>query len=201
MELNPLDQCIEYKLESKLSDLYNDDIRSILHSLYTVYYARLILKDEASKNPDITKDDEIIVVSAAYLHDIGNVGLLKKGYTYDDKRKAKIRHMSRGAKLANRITKELGFTINERDKISYLVRTHDRLDYLTTIQQRILMEGDSLSMIDYKNVLQTFNKNELDRFLRKYKGRRGAMFETDKGKELRDKLYPQALEFCSKMYK
>lgn len=192
---------LESKIKSLISCLYRDDVRGLKHAVQAAVYTRIILLNETDKKWALRTDDfDLILVTAAYLHDIGYINLIPKNYTLEEKRKAKTEHMIRGAKIAYDLTGGLGYSLSHRHMISFLIEKHDKLDEIYTPLQQILMEGDSLSMLDYDNVPQTLTKKELGIFLNKFKSRRGSMFETHKGIEFKDELlYPRAIQFYEGM--
>lgn len=181
---NGIEEALRLNIEGKLLP---DHERHYHHSLLVVSYMKQILGKEANE-----PDDKIVLVPAAYLHDIGYAGKLPPGYDYRQLRDNKAAHMVTGALLASEITCKLGFTPQHIEEISHLVGIHDKIDYLKTPREIMLMEADSLAMIDYGNVANTLPKDQLGEFLSKYEGRRAQKFQTDTGKNLRDKLLPMA---------
>lgn len=204
----------EKRLDNIVQELFeNDDEYQYNHTLSVVHWMKEMLKD-ASINEYLTKEDhtdvvddhKLVLLSSAYLHDIGYGGLLKNS-SYEERQSRKKDHMVKGAKLAYEITKELGFSNNNSEEISSLVRTHDLIDTLTTPNQIVLFEADCLGMIGYGMMLSNGSKfestirgEELQKFMDKYENRRTKLFKTEFGKRNVAEQLSQTKEYIKTHY-
>lgn len=128
------------------------------HTLAVVNWANKLAR---SQGLDIK-----VLITAAYLHDIGYFGQFE-GLVSADLDKVmdkKERHMVVGAAMAtsflgsDEIRKYL--TTAQIERIIHLVSVHDRVGILSSIDEIVLMEADSLGAIDIDFVEPTYKGKE-----------------------------------------
>lgn len=160
------------------------------HTRAVVYYAELIARKEGL--------DVLVLVSAAWLHDIGYYGQFKPGESEQfgevmDRKKA---HMVEGAKMAEDFLKrpeiQPFYTQEQRDRVVHLVSVHDKIEELREIDEIALMEADTLGAIDIERVKPTFNKEDGRKYIAyELTIRRFGALLTKTGVELYYKLFPK----------
>ena len=145
------------KLEEKLKSAVLKYLKrgrpdyDIPHTLACVYWMKKLLKHETG--------NQKILVTAIYLHDIGYVNKLKKGYGHQDNKLVKQNHMVHGEKIAKAILAEIGgYDKKEIKKIAHLVRIHDELNKINTLEDQLVFEADSLSLIDVERAKPNFDR-------------------------------------------
>lgn len=160
------------------------------HTRAVVYYAELIAKKEGL--------DILVLVSAAWLHDIGYFGLFKPGESekYEEVMDRKKAHMVEGAKMAaeflNRPEIQGFYTPQQRERIVHLVRIHDKLEAQREVDEFALMEADTLGAIDITRVKPTFDKEDARKYIVKdLTLRRYGKFVTMTGVNLFNELLPK----------
>lgn len=180
----------EQKLKIAVSDYLKKGRTDwdFLHSLACVYWMKELLKHEAGSLK--------LLITAAYLHDIGYSGKFKAHYSFQDNEAVKHDHMVHGKVLAEKMLRELGnYTENEIKRIAHLVRIHDELDKIRTQEAQLLFEADSLASIDVERVKPTFDKKNYSEFLDVFEKKRVPRFKTKKGKEILKKLLKKAKNY------
>jgi len=156
----------------------------IPHTLASVYWMIKLIKTE--------EGNEKILVTVMYLHDIGYFKFNEK-CTFDDVMAAKEEHMKVGAKESEKILKELSrYSSSEIKQIVHLVRVHDSLDLLSTNDEILVVEADSLAQIDFKRALTTFDKQNHLKHLDCFKKERVPLFKTKTGKKYLKELLKKA---------
>jgi len=156
------------------------------HTLAVVYWMKELLKNEAG--------DEKILIPAAYLHDIG-YSRMKIAAGWQGTKDAKKDHMAHGAALAKPILKDLGFDLGEREKIIKLIRAHDKLETISSPEECLLFEADSLGQIDIARVRSNFDLPDRKKFIDSFEKNRLPRFKTKTGKKLASILFPRAKSF------
>lgn len=185
-----LDSIIEEKLVNKLKEYFGKSY-FYYHTLAAVFWMKQLINTEGG--------DERILVPAIYLHDIGYPEALKqKKNDFDSHKAAKALHMEIGARIAESILKELNFSPNEIKETSHLISVHDRYDLLSTHNEQLVFEADSLSVIDREKVKPDFSKVDYQRFLEFYEKNQIPLFKTKTGKEALRKLWPIAQNYYAK---
>lgn len=127
------------------------------HTEAVVYWMKYIL-DNTENNLD-----PLVMIPAAYAHDWGYIGLFD-GFNSDDPEVIKVRkplHMDRGSEkirelLATQCTQFVN--TSQIDQIAHLVKVHDKISELKTIEEISLMEADTLGMVDISRIKPTFSK-------------------------------------------
>jgi hypothetical protein len=114
--------------------------------------------------------DSQVMITAAYAHDWGYVGLFK-GVNSDDPKVIKQRkplHMQLGAKKIKQLIEEklqIFFSSQQADLVVHLVNVHDEVEELQIAEELLLMEADTLGMLDVSFVTPTFTAQENLRFV------------------------------------
>jgi hypothetical protein len=135
------------------------------HTEAVVHWTKEILLDE--KNPDL---DPQVLITAAYAHDWGYIGLFEGANSHDRKEIAKRKplHMERGAKFITGLIEEKlssDFSGDQKHAVAHLVFMHDKVEDLTTESELLLMEADTIGMLDTARVKPTFSKADNEVFL------------------------------------
>ncbi len=169
----------EEKLINKLQEFFEKDDWNYPHSLKTAKYMKKICEEKNA--------NEKILVTAAYLHDIGYAGLIRKDYTLDERIKAKKEHMEKGAEKAEEILKEFDYSQEEINEIKRLIKIHDKLKELKNRNDFLLAEADSLGGLATREN-SSFNEKEIQRYLQIFKKIRIPLIKTNFGRKEVQKL-------------
>ena len=160
------------------------------HTRAVVYYAEEIARKEGL--------DTLVLVSAAWLHDIGYFGMFKEGESeqYEQVMDRKKAHMEVGAKMAEDFLKrpeiQSFYTPEQRDRVVHLVSVHDKIEELREIDEIALMEADTLGAIDTERVKPTFDKENARKYIENdLTLRRYGRFLTITGVNLFNQLFPK----------
>ncbi len=156
------------------------------HTLAVVHWANELTR--------IHSLDRLVLITAAYLHDIGYFG------RFDDLEVAdraqvldrKAAHMIAGAKMAGDFLNSDGvrdyFSEEQRARIVHLVSVHDNLEKLTDLDELVLMEADTLGAIDTEKVQPTFKGREALNYLDVTVAKRRSRFVTSEAMQAFDQL-------------
>jgi|GEM_PF-986615 len=104
-----------------------------------------------------------VIITAAWLHDIGYYGQFKEIADLAQVFDKKAMHVIVGAQMAKEFLEKNASTflsVAQIDEIVHLVRVHDDLDNISTMLEIILAESDSLGMLDTDGVEPTFKGEE-----------------------------------------
>jgi hypothetical protein len=168
------------------------------HTEAVVYWMKELLtrlqppNNPLSNNPTL---DSQVLVTAAYAHDWGYTGLFASpadGRSLGSITEQKVLHMHRGAAMIEQLLyQRLSSHFSEQQilRVSHLVLFHDRVRFLRDKDEILLMEADTLGMIDRERVSSTFSAADHERFLEKsiYKLRL-PRFKHEEAKEIALKL-------------
>lgn len=137
-------------------------------------------------NSQLQFDREVLTI-AAYAHDWGYSGLFSQGKYASEKaiQDQKKAHMIIGAKKIAKLLQHAVFNYlsqAQKDRIVHLVSIHDKLASLTSIDELILMEADTLAATDSSAVQPTFNKKDYQKWLVHVHSERIDRFITDYSK-------------------
>lgn len=142
-----------------------------------------------------------ILIAAAYSHDWGYIGLFD-GLDSSDiavVHKMKPLHMERGARMIAKLLAEkltTFFTGEEIKQVAHLVRVHDKMEELVSEEEILLMEADTLGMLDVDRVKPTFSKEDNEIFIeRELRGRRLPKFMHREAMEQASVLAQQRINF------
>lgn len=111
-----------------------------------------------------------VLITAAYAHDWGYIGLFD-GFNSNDPQEIAHRkplHMERGAELITELlTTKLSeyFTAAEVAETAHLVKIHDLVEQVQTPAEVLIMEADTLGMLDVDKVKPTFSPEENTKFV------------------------------------
>lgn len=159
------------------------------HTEAVVYWVKHLLK--LLDNPKLNTK---VMIAAAYAHDWGYTGLFKqnKPITLDQARSQKQIHMHRGALQIERLIYQrlsAYFTQTEIIHIIDLVAVHDNLKKLKTTAEILLMECDTLGMLDVNLVKPTLSTSANQHFINTsiYK-KRLPLFKHELAKKIAAKL-------------
>lgn len=141
---------------------------------------------EAGEVKDAQKVDLLVNVTAAWLHDIGYFGQFEDVADYAAVHDKKALHMVVGARMAGEFLREFASKyLNEFqiDEIAHIISIHDNLDEIVSMAETIMVEADTLGMMDVNYVEPTYTGEEALGFPEKPKTkRRFSMFKTDLAK-------------------
>ncbi len=151
----------------------------IPHTLDSVSWMKKLIESEGG--------DERILVPTMYFHDTG-YPVLNKGYDFDDLVESKKSHEEEGVKNVKAILPKLGFSLEEIDKISFLVLHHDEVEDIDSKDRQLVFEADTLAKINWKVVVPNFDKENCLRYLKYFKEKRMPRFSTKTGKKVMEKL-------------
>ena len=130
-----------------------------------------------------------ILITAAYAHDWGYVGLFEgiDSNNLVEIAKQKPLHMQKGAEKIKQFLSQdcsLFFSQEEVEMVSHLVAVHDVVEDLHTEEELFLMEADTLGMLDVKRSPPTFSKKDNEHFIKtQIYGRRIPHFMHDEAKK------------------
>lgn len=146
------------------------------HTKSVVHWMKWLISEMPSSEQK--GQNATVLITAAYAHDWGYIGLFEgvDVANLDLVHKMKPLHMERGAEYITKLIQEKlseFFSEEEVSRVAHLVRVHDRVEDLHTDDELLLMEADTLGMLDVSMVVPTFSKEDNDLFLsREIHGRR-----------------------------
>lgn len=152
------------------------------HTITVVQY----LKDIIQHSP--ISHDYIVLLTAVYAHDWGYSGLFHKGEVLklSDILSVKALHMEIGAKKIADLLKHSIFSelkLEQKSRIVHLVAVHDKLTEITEIDERILVEADTLGGLDTDQIKPFADKESSDRYIKGVEKKRIPLFITDYSKQ------------------
>jgi hypothetical protein len=194
---------IDPKIESILQEVILSDLErgranfDRPHTEAVVYWRKELL---AKLN--YSKSMNKVMITAAYAHDWGYVGLFEGVNSSDIAliHKMKPLHMQRGAEKIKQLIKENfdhnEYAKDETDMVMQLVSVHDNIEELQSDQEILIMEADTMGMLDADRVKPTFTKADNDIFIeREICGRRLPRFRHELAKDLVQGLVKKRVEF------
>lgn len=170
---------LSQKIEKVLQAMIFQDLKKgrkdfdLPHTKAVVYWMKhLLTSDPQVKELVATKKiNPKVMITAAYAHDWGYLGLFENDTSNSlqnilDKKKL---HMTKGSAMIERLlysklSKE--FSAQEILQISHLVLFHDKLEKIQTQAEFLLMEADTLGMLDLERITPTFSKEDREWFLK-----------------------------------
>ncbi len=163
------------------------------HTQAVVHWIKYIIDNESNLNFKI-------LVTAAYAHDWGYIGLFEDGVTdMTDIHTKKERHMEAGAnKIETLLNEQFSdqYAPEEILRIKHLVYMHDRVEELVNDDEIALMEADTLGALDSDMVKPTFSKHDNDIYIeREVKGRRFPHFRHKSAIDVFDELLSKRVNF------
>ncbi len=174
------------------------------HTKAVVYWVYRLATDynEKVRAGDIGGEmvDSVVLITAAWLHDIGYYGEFNDVASLGQISSKKERHMIVGAEMADKFLHERAFDILSEGQIKqivHLVRVHDNLEETKTMPETILLEADTLGAMDTDWVKPTFRGREAWDYLNRERTRkRWNMFRTPLGKESLKKVVDRFKQFA-----
>lgn len=163
------------------------------HAQAVAYHINKIIEG----NPDLGLDP-VVMILAAYLHDIGYSRYYKEGLalTKDEYMNAKKTHMEIGVQMARGILNKIKLPEAQRSGILHLISVHDKIEQLATVEELCFMEADTLGGLDVNFSKPTFTQRENLEYMDSLRKRRYPKFITGYGKKefqilakARDKYY------------
>ena len=150
------------------------------------------IKDIIENVEDIELDTVVLVV-AAYAHDWGCASLFDGGEVVqlEEIGDRKIAHMVFGAERLSVLLEDEFFNFmskEQKERAVHLVAIHDYLDRLKDLDELILMEADTLGVIDVDLVKPTFNQESNAKWVKRTKKMRVSKFVTDYSKREAERL-------------
>jgi len=136
------------------------------HTKAVVYWTKYMLNVLA-----FDKLDPYILITAAYAHDWGYIGLFDgiNSSNPAEINKRKQEHMIKGAlKISDLLHTKLPkyFSSIQIERISHLVSVHDKVEQLSQEDEILIMECDTLGMLDTDRVKPTFSKTDNEIFIK-----------------------------------
>jgi len=166
------------------------------HTQAVVFWMKELLK---SIN-DVSLDVQVLV-TAAYAHDWGYTNLFddQEYRSLEEINKRKPMHMELGAEKIEKLLQEKLPTFFSHDQIlqtKHLVFMHDKVEELVTQEEILLMEADTLGMLDSDKVKPTFSKADNDIFMQEQiQDRRLPHFIHPEAKKLATIMVQKRLKF------
>jgi len=144
-------------------------------------------KVESGEIPDGVPVDVIVLVTAAWPHDIGYYGEFDEEASLSQVGDKKARHMAVGAEMAGRFLREHAADYLSQNQIIQVVnldKVHDNLDHIESVPEKILLEADTLGAMDVSWVEPTYKGVEaLNYLVRERMQKRYDLFITPLGLE------------------
>lgn len=114
--------------------------------------------------------DPVVLLTAIRLHDIGYAGLFKSGILADQSAvlDQKQHHMLRGSWRVRDFLELFAYaflTPAQIEEVVFLVRIHDELDQVATLGELLIVEADTLGMLDVALVEPTYHGEDALKFL------------------------------------
>ncbi|MBW7943953.1 HD domain-containing protein [Patescibacteria group bacterium] len=193
------------QVESVLQEVILPDLEKgrkrfdLLHTQAVVYWMENLL--EHIDSPDL---DPLVLITAAYAHDWGYKGLFDhlsetERRSIDVVHKMKPLHMERGAQMIAKLLKERlndQFTPAQQERVAHLVRVHDLVEDLKAEDEILLMEADTLGMLDADRMKPAFSKEDNDIFMeQQVRNRRFLYFTHPYAKEVGEQVFQKRVAF------
>lgn len=162
------------------------------HTLCAVFWMKKILKKE--------KADEKVLLTAAYFHDVGySCCSFNKKASYGQVIENKKAHMRQGSAIVKKeLSKLKEYSKKDIARISKLVSKHDKLKEIKKREEILLMEADSLGMIDVSRIKPSFGPENWIKFYEDFKRLRIPLFKTKASKKFLKKLLKNADSYYKK---
>jgi hypothetical protein len=162
---------ISEQVEKKLQNKILPDLEKgrkgfdLPHTQAVVYWMKFLIEQLADKNLD-----PLVLITTAYAHDWGYIGLFDgvTDRTLKEINKRKPLHMQRGAEMIEKfLREELSEFFSEAQilRVAHLVRIHDLVEAVHEEDEVLIMEADTLGMLDADRVKPTFSKEDNDVFI------------------------------------
>lgn len=163
------------------------------HTEAVVYWMKHLLK--------FVSLDSKVMITAAYAHDWGYIGLFEGSGTadFDTVQDRKARHMEIGAvRIEQFLRRELSESYSDTQikRITHLVRVHDKMEQLTDEDELTLMEADTLGALDADRVKSTYSKADNEKYMVEVRERRRSRFIHAEALRVCDILIEKRNAFC-----
>lgn len=170
---NSKSQLIDPRLEkilkqNILKDLENKGRKNydLPHTKAVVYWLKELI--QRLNNPNL---DSQVLITAAYAHDWGYAGLFAKdeSRSLDKIISSKKLHMQRGAAKIEQLLYQRAprlLTDAQIQRVIHLVSVHDKVKQLKAEDALLLMEADTLGMLDADRVTPTLSPQDEERFMK-----------------------------------
>lgn len=194
---------IDPEIERVLQDTILPDLKKgrqdfdLPHTQAVVFW----MKDLLTYSPHLNAK---VMITAAYAHDWGYIGLFDGVDSNDIEviRTRKPLHMERGSQMITKLIDEKlsnHFSAPEKKQVAHLVLMHDKLEKLHDEDELLLMEADTLGMIDADRVTPTFSAEDNDGFIeREIRGRRFPRFIHQRAMAVSNELLQKRIDFYEK---
>ncbi len=142
------------------------------HTRAVVYWMKRLVKGSGL--------NEKVLVAAAYAHDWGYVGLVSGRGARKSVYEAKAKHMVIGAnKIKNLLKTKLSesFTNEEIERVAHLVRVHDDFDKIEAEDEVMMVEADTLGILDMEKVQPSYTKDENVLTMKEIREKRRPLFK------------------------
>jgi hypothetical protein len=169
------------------------------HTQAVVYYAHRIL----GSNTELEIDREVLII-AAYAHDWGYADLFSpdKHGSYAEVKERKKLHMEVGSQKVARLLMDPIFrhlSESRKNRIVHLVAKHDELSELRDTDELVLLEADTLGMLDVDFAVPTFDHSSNEQFMNEVMNSRVPRFITEYSKNKVKELISRRGEFYRKV--
>ncbi|MEA2056135.1 MAG: hypothetical protein U9O78_00240 [Patescibacteria group bacterium] len=170
------------------------------HTEAVVYWIKYLLEEIDQEF------DHLVMVTAAYAHDWGYMGLFE-GIDSSDYReiiKRKKMHMKLGAdKIEQLIYRRLSrfFTEKQTLRTVYLVEWHDAFDKIKDEDQVLLLEADTLGAMDMSRLPGGMSYESNQKYVRDVREKRFPLFRHKVAKEMGEKLLQERIDFYENKFK
>ena len=167
-------QLIHPKAEQTLRQIILKDLENKGRKDYDKPHTEAVvfwMKDLLERLKDAQFDSQVLI-TAAYAHDWGYAGLFddsdSRSFSTIISRKAL--HMKRGAEMIEQLLYSRlfrYFSDAQMQRVIHLVSVHDKVRELNSEDELLLMEADTLGMLDREQVPSTLSKKDQEIFLEK----------------------------------
>jgi hypothetical protein len=137
---------------------------------------------------DTEGGDRKILVTAMWLHDVGNLGMFNDIATYDGVMETKSAHVTLGAEKVFELLPALGYLPSDVRRVSDIVRTHGDLDLVESPYEQLVMEADVLGQISQNLKNSTYSAEDDVRFFDLVQRTSAPRFRTKTGRKFLDEL-------------
>jgi hypothetical protein len=163
------------------------------HTEAVVYWMKEICVSEPQLNTRV-------LVTAAYAHDWGYIGMFEDGVTdvgdIHDKKEAHMRIGSQKIGVLLRENLADGFSETEIARVQHLVFVHDRLDTVKDDDEIAMVEADTLGALDADRVKPTLTRKDNDWYIEdQVKRLRRPLFRHSRAIEVFQELLQKRIDF------
>jgi hypothetical protein len=181
----------EYARQSLTGRKDWDQPHTELVVFYTLYLAKAV------------QLDLLVMAGAAWMHDTGYQGLFEEvsSDSRENVRDKKALHMIKGAektmKLFQNPEMQGRLSLARVRRMAHLVGVHDNVEKLRDLDEIVLMEADTLGMINVSKLTPTYGKQDMLNHIASVERRRIPKFRTTLGVQFLNELMPKYREYAS----